>query len=167
MKIADNCVALFNYTLKNDQGELLDSSEGNPMGYLHGQYNIVEGLEKELEGKQAGDKFEVTVEPAEAYGEFDDSLVQAVPRADFGDHPVEVGSQFHADTAIGPRVVTVTAIHENEVVIDANHELAGENLHFAIEVVEVREATAEEKEHGHIHAEGGCGHDHSEGCCDH
>ncbi len=158
MKIADKCVALFNYTLKNDQGEVLDSSDGNPMAYLHGEFNIVEGLEKALEGKQAGEKLSVSVEPAEAYGEFDDSLVQAVPRADFGDHPVEIGSQFHADTAIGPRIVTVTAIHEDEVVIDANHPLAGENLNFDVEIMEVREATADELEHGHVHGEGGCEH---------
>ena len=152
MKVANERVALIHYTLKNDGGEILDSSEGEaPMAYLHGEHNIVEGLENALEGKQAGDKFEVTVESAEAYGEYDESLVQPVPRDQFGDHPVEVGNQFHADTAIGPRIVTVIAVEDDQVVIDANHALAGENLHFKVEVVEVREATKEELDHGHVH----------------
>lgn len=99
----------------------------------------------------------MVVEPAEGYGEYDESLVQPVPKEQFGDHPVEVGNQFHADTAIGPRIVTVVAIddEENQVVIDANHSLAGENLHFSVEVVEVREATKEELDHGHVHGPGG------------
>ena len=159
MKIAKERVALFHYTLKNDAGEVLDTSEGeSPMAYLHGEHNIVEGLENAMEGKGAGDKFDVTVEPAEAYGEYDESLVQPIPREQFGDHPVEVGNQFHADTAIGPRVVTVIAVHDDQVVIDANHSLAGENLHFKVEVVEVREASKEELDHGHVHGEGGHHH---------
>ena len=159
MKIADNKVVLLHYTLKNKGGELLDSSDGHePLAYIHGLGNIVEGLENALTGKQVGDKVEVHVEAAEAYGEYDESLVRPVPRADFGDHPVEVGSQFHADTAIGPRVVTVTAIDGHEVVVDANHSLAGEDLHFDVEVVEVRDATKDELEHGHVHGEGGCEH---------
>ena len=159
MKIAKDKVVLFHYTLKNDGGEVLDSSEGeSPMGYLHGAQNIVEGLENAMEGKQAADQFEVSVEPAEAYGEYDENLVQPVPKEQFGEHPVEVGNQFHADTAIGPRVVTVIAIQDDQVVIDANHSLAGENLHFKVEVVEVREATKEELEHGHVH--GPEGHQH-------
>lgn len=159
MKIARERVALFHYTLKNDGGEILDSSEGEaPMAYLHGELNIVEGLENAMEGKEAGDKFEVTVEPAEAYGEYDESLVQPIPREQFGDHPVEVGNQFHADTAIGPRVVTVIAVHDDQVVIDANHSLAGENLHFKVEIVEVREATKDELDHGHVHGPSGVEH---------
>ena len=157
MKIAKERVARFHYTLKNDAGETLDSSEGgSPMAYLHGEHNIVEGLENAMEGKEAGDKFEVAVEPAQGYGEYDESLVQPVPREQFGDHPVALGNQFHADTAIGPRVVTVIAIDEDadQVVIDANHSLAGENLNFTVEVVEVREATKEELDHGHVHEDG-------------
>ncbi len=152
MKIAKEHVALFHYTLKNDDGEVMDSSEGEaPMAYLHGEMSIVEGLENAMEGKQAGDKFDVSIEAAEAYGEYDESLVQPIPREQFGDHPLEVGSQFHADTAIGPRVVTIVAIHDDQVVVDANHSLAGENLHFNVEVVGVREATKEELDHGHVH----------------
>ena len=159
MKIARERVALFHYTLKNDDGEILDTSEGEaPMAYLHGEHNIVEGLENAMEGREAGDQFEVSVEPAGAYGEYDENLVQPVPREQFGDHPVEVGNQFHADTAIGPRIVTVVAVHEDQVVIDANHSLAGENLHFKVEIVEVREATKDELDHGHVHGEDGHHH---------
>lgn len=159
MKITDKKVALIHYTLKNAGGEVLDSSEGHdPLAYLHGEGNIIAGLEEALSGKSAGDKFEVSVEAAEAYGEYDESLVQPVPKEQFGEHEVEVGMQFHADTAIGPRVVTVTAIADKEVVIDANHQLAGEDLHFSVEVVEVRDASEEELEHGHAHGAGGHHH---------
>ncbi|MRI32001.1 peptidylprolyl isomerase [Endozoicomonas sp. OPT23] len=159
MKITDKKVALIHYTLKNAGGEVLDSSEGHePLAYLHGAGNIIVGLESALEGKAAGDKLEVSVEAAEAYGEYDESLVQPVPSSQFGEHEVEVGLQFHADTAIGPRVVTVTAIDGDDVIIDANHSLAGEDLHFAVEVVEVREPSAEELDHGHVHGPGG--HEH-------
>ena len=159
MKVADKKVVQLHYTLKNKAGELLDSSEGQePLAYLHGMGNIVEGLENALTGKQAGDKLDVEVEAAEGYGEYDESLVQPIPRAEFGDHPVEVGNQFHADTAIGPRIVTITAIEGDEVVIDANHSLAGEDLHFSVEVVDVRDATEEELDHGHVHGPGG--HEH-------
>lgn len=163
MKIAKERVALIHYTLKNDAGEILDTTEGEaPMAYLHGEYNIVEGLENALEGKQAGDKIEVIIKPEEGYGEYDESLVHPVPKADFGDFPVEIGNQFHADTVIGSRIVTVIGINDetDEVIIDANHELAGENLHFTVEVIEVREATKEELDHGHVHGTDGCGHDH-------
>lgn len=161
MKIGKETVVTFHYTLKNDKGEVLDSSEGHePMAYLHGEGAIVAGLENALEGRVAGDEFSVIVEPAEGYGEFDESLVQGVPREHFDDHEVEVGMQFHADTFIGPRVVTVVAIDEeqDQVVIDANHELADENLHFDVKVVDVREATKEELDHGHVHGEHGHHH---------
>lgn len=159
MNITDKTVALIHYTLKNAGGEVLDSSEGHdPLAYLHGAGNIIAGLESALEGKTAGDKLDVSVEAAQAYGEYDESLVQPIPRAQFGEHHVEVGMQFHADTAIGPRIVTITAIEGDEVVIDANHHLAGEDLNFAVEVVEVRDATEEELDHGHVHGPGG--HEH-------
>ena len=150
--VADNKVVLIHYTLKDEEGELVDSSEGqDPLAYIHGIGNIVEGLENALTGKTVGEKLSVKVEPAEGYGEFDDSLVQPVPREQFGEHEVTVGQQFHADTAVGPRIVTVMAIEGNDVIINANHELAGMELHFSVEVVDVRDATAGELEHGHVH----------------
>lgn len=159
MKIADNKVVLLNYTLKNTAGEILDRSEDDsPLAYLHGMGNIVESLEQALVGKQLGDKLKVSVEAAEAYGEYDENLVQPVSRSEFGDSPIEVGSQFHADTAIGPRVVTVTAIDGDDIVIDANHSFAGEDVVFDVEVIEVRDATEEEISHGHVHGAGGVEH---------
>lgn len=161
MRISDKKVALIHYTLKNDGGEVMDSSDGHePLAYLHGAGNILEGLENVLAGKQAGDQLQVSIDAAEGYGEYDESLVQPVPMEQFGEHQVEVGMQFHADTAIGPRIVTIVALNEDEkeVIIDANHALAGENLHFDVEVVEVRDATEEELDHGHVHGPGG--HEH-------
>ncbi len=158
-QIADNKVVLIHYTLKDDDGEVVDSSAGQePLGYLHGQGNIVAGLESALTGKSVGDKISVKVDAADGYGEFDESLVQPVPREQFGDHEVTVGQQFHADTAVGPRIVTVMAIEGDEVVINANHELAGMNLNFDVEVVGVRDASAEELDHGHVHGPGGHHH---------
>ncbi|AMO55414.1 peptidylprolyl isomerase [Endozoicomonas montiporae] len=161
MVISDKKVVKIHYTLKNQGGEVMDSSEGHePLAYLQGAGNILEGLENELTGKQAGDKLKVSIEAAEGYGEYDESLVQPVPMEQFGEHQVEVGMQFHADTAIGPRIVTIIAINEEEkqVVIDANHALAGEDLFFDVEVVEVRDASQEELDHGHVH--GPDGHEH-------
>ena len=161
MQIAQDKVVLIHYTLTNDGGKVLDSSSGgDPLAYLHGQGNIIPGLEKALEGKQAGDKLNVRVEPAEGYGVRDDSLVQQVPRRAFGSvSKVEPGMQFHAQSAQGQmRVVTVTHVKGDMVTVDANHPLAGEVLVFDVEVAEVRDATGEELEHGHVHGPGGHQH---------
>jgi FKBP-type peptidyl-prolyl cis-trans isomerase SlyD len=161
MQIAQDKVVLIHYTLTNDGGKVLDSSSGgDPLAYLHGQGNIIPGLEKALEGKQAGDKLNVRVEPAEGYGVRDDSLVQQVPRRAFGSvSKVEPGMQFHAQSAQGQmRVVTVTHVKGDMVTVDANHPLAGEVLVFDVEVAEVRDATGEELEHGHVHGPGGHHH---------
>lgn len=162
MLIAPEKVVLIHYTLKNDAGETLDSSSGGePLAYLHGQGNLIPGLEKALEGKQAGDKLSVSVEPGAGYGQRDDKLVQQVPRRQFGGANVQPGMQFHAQTSQGQtRVVTVTNIAGDMVTVDGNHPLAGENLHFDVEVTEVRDASAEELEHGHVHGPGG--HHHHE-----
>jgi FKBP-type peptidyl-prolyl cis-trans isomerase SlyD len=161
MQIAQDKVVLIHYTLTDDGGKVLDSSSGgDPLAYLHGQGNIIPGLEKALEGKQAGDKLNVRVEPAEGYGVRDDSLVQQVPRRAFGSvSKVEPGMQFHAQSAQGQmRVVTVTHVKGDMVTVDANHPLAGEVLVFDVEVAEVRDATGEELEHGHVHGPGGHHH---------
>jgi len=160
MVIAQDTVVLIHYTLTNESGETLDSSSGgDPLAYLHGQGNIIPGLEKALEGKQAGDKLSVRVEPAAGYGLRDESLVQQVPRRQFGGANVQPGMQFHAQTSQGhARVVTVKRIQGDMVVVDGNHPLAGEVLNFDVEVTEVREATAEELEHGHVHGPGGHHH---------
>ena len=163
MLIAQDKVVLIHYTLTDDAGKVLDSSSGGePLAYLHGQGNIIPGLEKALDGKQAGDKLNVRVEPAEGYGVRDDSLVQQVLRRAFGGAPnVQPGMQFHAQSEKGQtRVVTVTRIQGDMVTVDGNHPLAGEVLNFDVEVAEVREPTGEELEHGHVHGPGG--HHHHE-----
>ncbi len=160
MEIANARVASIHYTLKNDAGEVLDSSEGRePLLYLHGAGNIIPGLENALSGKVAGDKIAVSVNPEEGYGLPQDELVQVVPRESFqGVDQIDVGMRFQADSSQGPMVVTVTAVDEETVTVDGNHPLAGENLNFDVEVVEVREASDEEQQHGHPHGPGGHQH---------
>ncbi|WP_018719372.1 FKBP-type peptidyl-prolyl cis-trans isomerase [Arhodomonas aquaeolei] len=155
MQISKDKVVAIDYTLKDNDGEVLDASpEGQPLQYLHGAGNIIPGLESALEGKAAGDDVSVTVEPAEAYGERDDRLQQEVPMEMFqGVDKVEPGMRFQAQTQAGTQVVTVAAVDGETVTVDANHPLAGQTLNFEVKVSEVREATDEELEHGHIHEE--------------
>ena len=158
MKIASNAVVSIHYTLKNAEGEVLDSSEGaNPLNYLHGAGNIIPGLEKSLEGKLTGDELTAVVSPEEGYGVRDDALMQSVPRSAYGDvSNIEVGMRFTAETDQGPVSMAVAAVDKENVVVDRNHPLAGMELHFAVSVASVRSATAEEIEHGHVHEAGEC-----------
>ncbi|MEH6564106.1 MAG: peptidylprolyl isomerase [Halopseudomonas sp.] len=161
MQIAANKAVSIDYTLTNAEGEVLDSSNGGaPLVYLHGAGNIIPGLEKALEGKQAGDAVNVTVEPAEAYGEFNAELIAVLGRNMFeGVDELEVGMQFHASGPDGSmQIVTIKALEGDEVTVDGNHPLAGEQLTFDVKVVDVREATEDEMAHGHIHGEGGVEH---------
>ncbi|OOV86616.1 FKBP-type peptidyl-prolyl cis-trans isomerase [Oceanospirillum linum] len=154
MQIQDNAVVSIHYTLTNEAGDTIDSSAGaEPLAYLHGAANIIPGLEDALVGKAAGDKLNVTVAPADGYGEHIAELVQEVPAEMFqGVDEVQIGMEFHAESNTGqPIAVTVTKVEDGKVTIDANHPLAGVTLAFDVEVVEVREATAEELEHGHVH----------------
>ena len=158
MNIAADSVVQIHYTLKNDAGDVLDSSAGRePLAYLHGAGNIVAGLENALEGKASGDKLNVRVAPEEGYGPRHDALVQDVPRDAFqGVDDIQPGMQFHAQGPSGPMVVTVVKTGDDSVTVDGNHPLAGETLHFDVEVADVRDATEEEQEHGHVHG----AHDH-------
>lgn len=162
MQISNNKVVSLDYVLTDDQGQVIDrSDEGSTFAYLHGARNIIPGLEKALEGHQSGDSVKVTVPPQEAYGERDDHLTQVLDRSRFeGVDELQVGMQFHAGNADGTgiQVVTITALNGDEVTIDANHPLAGVTLNFDVTVRDVREATAEELEHGHVHGPGG--HEH-------
>ena len=160
MNISNNCVASFHYTLTDSTGKVLDSSEGQePLSYLHGAGNIIPGLEKALVGKAVGDKLNVSVAAAEAYGERDDAMVQQLDSSMFsGIDQIEVGMEFHAETEHGLQVVTVTGVEGDQVTIDGNHPLAGVDLNFDVEVTDVREATEEEIAHGH--AQGAGGHHH-------
>ena len=161
MVVAHNKVVQIHYTLTNDSGAVLDSSsEGEPLAYIHGNGNLITGLEKALEGKGAGEKLTVKVSAEEGYGARDSSLVQDVPRRAFrGIDDIRVGMQFQADSNQGPRMVTVTRIAGDMVTVDGNHPLAGEALNFAVEIAEVREASEEELAHGHVHGAGGHHHD--------
>ncbi|MGF1750820.1 MULTISPECIES: peptidylprolyl isomerase [Vibrio] len=171
MKIAKNVVVSVAYQVKTEDGVVVDQSTVEaPLDYLHGHNNLIVGLEKELEGKEVGSKFTSVVAAEEAYGEYNDALVQRVPADVFqGVDVIEVGMRFLADTDQGPIPVEITEVDGDEVVVDGNHMLAGQTLTFDVEVVALREATEEEAAHGHIHQEGGCGHDHDHdhegGCC--
>lgn len=160
--IATNKVASIHFTLKNAQGEVLDSSIGDqPLSYLQGHQNMVPGLENALEGKTTGDKLSVVVIAQEAYGEKDPALIQELPREMFnGIDNIEVGMEFHAETDNGPQVVEVVDVDGDTITIDGNHPFAGEDLHFEVEIMDVRDATENELQHGHVHGAGGCGHDH-------
>ena len=146
MKIADKTVVQMHYTLTSDEGKVIDSSEGRePLQYIQGAHMIVVGLEKAMVGHDVGDKFDVKVIPAEGYGEYDERMTQEVPLDVFQDvQNVEAGMMFYAQTPMGPMPIRVKSVSGDKAVIDANHELAGQNLNFAIEVVDVREATEEE-----------------------
>jgi FKBP-type peptidyl-prolyl cis-trans isomerase SlyD len=160
MQIAENTVVQIHYTLKNATGDVIDSSQGQePLAYLHGAGSIVEGLESALAGKTVGDKLDVTVEPERGYGDRRDDLVQSVDRSNFvGVEEIEVGMQFLAQTPWGEQPVTVMAVADDSVELDGNHPLAGETLNFSVEVVDVRQASEEELQHGHAHGEGGHHH---------
>ena len=159
MQIGQDKVVLVHYVLTNDAGEVLDKSEADePLAYIHGAGNIIPGLEEALAGKSTGDKLSVAVPAEKAYGPHDPELVQAVPRRAFEGTEVKPGMRFHAQTEDGPRAVVVTRVQGDMVTIDGNHPLAGQNLNFQVEIAEVREASAEELEHGHVHGPGGHGH---------
>ncbi|MDA9095700.1 peptidylprolyl isomerase [Porticoccaceae bacterium] len=161
MTIKENSAVSFHYTLTDDDGQTLDSSAGkDPLAYLHGAGNIIPGLESALAGKSVGDAMVVAVTAAEGYGEVQKELIQEVPRDAFqGVDSIEVGMQFEAQTGQGGTVpVTVTAVTDEIVTVDGNHPLAGKNLNFDVSIEDVRDATEEELEHGHVHGVGG--HEH-------
>jgi FKBP-type peptidyl-prolyl cis-trans isomerase SlyD len=161
MTIAADTVVSIHYTLKLDNGEVVDtSSGGEPLAYLHGHGNIVPGLESELTGRNVGDEFAVKVSPEEGYGPRDPRGVQVVPRGNFPDEiEIQPGMQFQAQTEDGHQIpLTVAGVEGDKVTVDMNHPLAGQNLHFQIEVTAVRKATDEELEHGHVHGPGGHNH---------
>lgn len=158
MTIADNKVATFHYTLKDEKGKLIESSAGqDPLSYLHGNGGIIEGLEEALTGKKAGDKFDITITPDKAYGTRNDDLVEIVSKAEFdAGEEISVGKEFQYEDEDGTiHQVYITKIEGDDVTVDENHPMADKTLNFSIEVVGVREATEEELDHGHVHdAEG-------------
>lgn len=162
MTIKENKVVLIHYTLKDSSGETLDSSEGNdPMAYIHGIGNLIVGLEEHLLGKSVGDKVKAVVAPEKAYGLRSEENVHVVPLASFQadeNEQLEEGMQVRVETNSGVSIADVTKIEGDEVTLDLNHPLAGETLYFDVEIVDIRDATKQELEHGHAHGPGGHHH---------
>jgi len=160
LNIEKNRVVTLHYTLLDEQGNVVESSNGRaPLTYLHGKGNLIPGLERALAGKTAGDKLDVTVAPEQAYGPRDERLVQVVPRHRFGSgEGLAAGMQVRTNGPQGPRVVTVVKVERDFVTVDGNHPLAGRTLRFSVEVEDVRKATHEEVSHGHVHGPGGHHH---------
>lgn len=159
MKIAKDSVVRFHYTVSEQGQESLESSrDREPLAILIGHGNIIPGLEAAMQDREAGESFGVDVAAADAYGERRDGLGQRVPKKHFGNQKLEPGMQVVLQTNFGPRAVTIEKVGMSVVDVDLNHPMAGKDLHFDVEIVEVREATAEELEHGHVHGDGGHHH---------
>ncbi len=162
MKITENKVVVLHYAVSDSEDTLIDSSyDHSPLSIIHGSGYLIPGLEEALTGHIAGDKFEVSVEAEQAYGQRFDEYVQTVPKAMFaGIENLDVGTQLRATTDDGEQTVIVIDVQDDELTVDGNHPLAGIDLKFDVDVLEVREATEDELSHGHVHGEGGCGHEH-------
>ena len=160
MQIEKDSVVTLDYTLKDNDDNILDSSNDGSFSYLHGASNIIPGLENALSGKTAGDELSVSIAPRDAYGEHDAGKTQTVPRDMFPpEHDIEAGMQFHAQGPDGQQLmVKVVGVEGDQVTVDANHPLAGVHLNFDVKVMDVRDATDEEKEHGHVHGPEGHAH---------
>lgn len=153
MNITKHKVGVIHYTLRDSEGNILDSSQGkDPLHYLHGANNLIPGMEEGLEGRTKGDKLKLDVAPEKGYGTRDPELIEEVPLRAFGGQPIDVGMQFETNDG---QVVTVTKVSPDTVTVDANHPLADQSLHFDVEVVDVRDATPDELAHGHVHGPGG------------
>ncbi len=154
MKITDKAVVTIHYTLTDDDGKVIDSSEGkDPLKYLHGTRNIIKGLETALVGKAVGDSLNVAVKPEDGYGVINPDYIQVVPRSVFqGIDEIKPGMQFQAHDEQGNiQMIMIQKVEDNNITIDRNHPLAGQTLYFDVSVEEIREATAEELDHGHVH----------------
>ena len=160
MKIEKDRVVRFHYAVAEAGKEAIENSKdvGQPLAILFGRGQIIPGLEKAMEGHEAGESFKAAVTAAEAYGERREGLTQRIPKKHFGDQPLVPGSQVVLNTNFGPRAVTIEKVGMTVVDVDLNHPMAGKDLEFDIEIVEVREASAEEIDHGHVHGDGGYQH---------
>ena len=157
MKVGKDKVVLMHYTLKNDAGDVIDSSDGaDPLPFLQGHGNIIPGLESALEGSKVGDKLDVSIEPEEGYGERMKDAIQEIPSSALqGVDEVKVGMQLQSQDKDGNAfLVTVTKIEDDKITVDGNHPLAGQTLHFSVSIESIRKAEAEELSHGHVHADG-------------
>lgn len=162
MSIKLKSVVAIHYTLSDERGVILDAStDDQPLVYLHGSGAIIPGLEKELLGREAGEQFETTISPEQAYGEHIPELIQTAPLDVFQEEQtLEIGMRFSGNTPQGPINVVLTHIEDGLVTLDANHPMAGKTLHFDVTIDSIREATEEELLHGHVHGQGACKHSH-------
>lgn len=169
MTIQDQKVITLNYTLRDQAGTIIDQSHDGSFCYLHGANNIIPGLEKALDGRKPGEQFDVTIQPADAYGEYNPALTQVVDRDMFENaDDMTVGMQFHAQSDEGQFIaITVTEINGDKITVDGNPPLAGATLFYNVNVVDVRDASAEEIQHGHVHGAHGHHHDHDDHGHDH
>lgn len=160
MKIEKDRVVRFHYAVAESGAESVENSRDNdqPLAILFGHGSIIPGLETAMEGHEAGDSFKASVSAADAYGEKREGMTQRIPKKRFGDQKLEAGMQVVLQTNFGPRAVTIHKIGMSVVDVDLNHPMAGKDLDFDIEIVDVREASAEELQHGHVHGEGGHAH---------
>lgn len=161
MEVAENNIVGIEYTLTDNEGEVLDTSEGRgPLAYVHGKGGIIPGLEEALAGKSVGDELKVVIPPEKGYGPRNNQLLNRVPKEAFGGKlEFELGLQFPVQDQNGqPRMVTIVHMEDEAIIIDANHPLAGVELTFDVKIVEIREATEEELQHGHSHGAGGHQH---------
>jgi FKBP-type peptidyl-prolyl cis-trans isomerase SlyD len=159
MKIEKDSVVRFHYTVAEQGQEPIESSKDrDPLAILIGHGNIIPGLEAAMMDKEAGATFEVDVKATDAYGERREGLTQRVPKKHFGTTKLIPGQQVVLQTNFGPRAVTVEKVGMSVVDVDLNHPMAGKDLHFSVEIVDVRAAAAEELEHGHVHGDGGHQH---------
>ncbi len=161
MQIDNNMVVTIDYTLTDADSKILDKSEQGQFIYLHGAGNIIPGLENALSGKSAGDSLKVEIQPEDAYGHRDDGKTQDVSIDMFENRDdVQVGMQFNAEGPDGEVLfITVARINGDQVTVDGNHPLAGMTLTFDVDVIDIRQAAAEELEHGHVHGPDGHQHD--------
>jgi len=162
MKISENKVVVLHYAVSDSDDTLIDSSyDHKPLSIIHGTGYLIPGLEDALVDHVVGDKFEVAVSAENAYGDRHDEFVQTVPKSMFDSvEDLAVGSQLRATTDDGEQTVIVIDVTDDEITVDGNHPLAGIDLKFDVDILEVRDATEDELTHGHVHGEGGCGHEH-------
>lgn len=161
MQIENNRVVSIAYTLKDNDDNVIDQSSDGSFCYLHGASNIIPGLEDALTGKMAGDELSVSIPPEEAYGVRDAAREQEVPRSAFPpEQEIEVGMQFHAQGPEGQAImVTISKVEDDTITVDGNHPLASVHLNFDVKVMDIRDASPEELEHGHVHGPHGHHHD--------
>ena len=162
MKISENKVVVLHYAVSDSEDTLIDSSyDHSPLSIIQGSGYLIPGLEDALIDHVVGDKFEVEVSAENAYGDRHDEFVQTVPKSMFESvEDLAVGSQLRATTDDGEQTVIVIDVTDDEITVDGNHPLAGIDLKFEVDILEVRDATEDELQHGHVHGEGGCGHSH-------